>query len=285
MLQRLYRLFLSRFSTVSATLILGFLIFASAPSNLQASITFSDVSSSYWAYPYIEAIAAAGISNGCGNGEYCPAEEVDREEVAAFIIRALYGENPTCNGGVPCSTTTPYFSDVPATDPYFQYVQKLYEVGITVSSGTFGPGMSVTRDQMAVYLVRAAQIAAGQSTASFTCNGGVAGASVNCSTTTPYFTDEPATDPYFAYVQKLKELGITGAVGFFSPATIATRDEMSMFISTSFLGMRAVDENLYTGVVNPGNFTLSAANAGTGSGTITNNPAGTIVNVSVNGST
>jgi len=39
--------------------------------------------------PYINRVAAAGITGGCGGGKYCPLRNVTRGEMAAFLRRAL----------------------------------------------------------------------------------------------------------------------------------------------------------------------------------------------------
>jgi hypothetical protein len=44
------------------------------------------------AHPYfrfIEALAAAGITSGCGAGNYCPDRNVTRGEMAVFLAKAL----------------------------------------------------------------------------------------------------------------------------------------------------------------------------------------------------
>lgn len=41
--------------------------------------------------PAINALAAAGVTNGCGAGLYCPEQPVSREQMAAFLRRALAG--------------------------------------------------------------------------------------------------------------------------------------------------------------------------------------------------
>jgi hypothetical protein len=38
---------------------------------------------------WIEQLAAEGISDGCGNGDFCPEEELNRAEVAVQIARAF----------------------------------------------------------------------------------------------------------------------------------------------------------------------------------------------------
>jgi hypothetical protein len=37
----------------------------------------------------INALAAAGLTSGCGNGHYCPSANVTREQMAAFLHRAF----------------------------------------------------------------------------------------------------------------------------------------------------------------------------------------------------
>jgi hypothetical protein len=125
--------------------------------------------------------------------------------------------------------------------PAAAWLTLLYELGITTGcgGGDYCPSEDVTRDQMAAFLVRGTQVAAGQSTTSFTCNGGVAGVSVSCASTTPYFSDVPATDTFFPYVQKLYELGITKGCGNgdYCPSEDVTRDQMAAFLARAFLGM------------------------------------------------
>jgi len=203
-----------------------------------SSVTFADVPLTEPFYGYIEAIYNDGITQGCGNGDYCPSYDVTRDQMAAFLIRALYGANFTY-------TQTPYFSDVPATDYFFEYIQKMKDMSITIMSGAYLPGEDVTRDQMAAFLVRATQVKAGQGTENFTCNGGVAGASVNCAITTPYFSDvSPATDSFFPYIQKFYELGITIGCNngqfplLYCPSEDVTRDQMAAFLARAFLGMK-----------------------------------------------
>ncbi len=54
-----------------------------------ATATFSDVPTGYWAFRHIEALAASGISAGCGGGNYCPESYVKRSEMAVYLAKAL----------------------------------------------------------------------------------------------------------------------------------------------------------------------------------------------------
>ena len=50
---------------------------------------FNDVPTNHPFFQYIEALAAAGISAGCGNGNFCPDQPITRKQEAAFIAKAL----------------------------------------------------------------------------------------------------------------------------------------------------------------------------------------------------
>jgi hypothetical protein len=51
--------------------------------------TFADVPTSYLYFRAIEALAAAGITSGCGGGNFCPNQAVTRGEMAKFFAVAL----------------------------------------------------------------------------------------------------------------------------------------------------------------------------------------------------
>jgi len=54
-----------------------------------AAATFADVPTSHPYFRAIEALAASGITGGCGGGNFCPGSNVTRGEMAAFLARAL----------------------------------------------------------------------------------------------------------------------------------------------------------------------------------------------------
>jgi hypothetical protein len=51
--------------------------------------TFGDVPTSHPYFRAIEALAASGITGGCGSGNFCPNQNLTRGEMAAFLARAL----------------------------------------------------------------------------------------------------------------------------------------------------------------------------------------------------
>ena len=51
--------------------------------------TFPDVAPGFWAFQYVEALAASGITTGFPDGTFRPAENVTRAQMATFLARAL----------------------------------------------------------------------------------------------------------------------------------------------------------------------------------------------------
>lgn len=107
---------------------------------------FTDVPSTHTFFKYVQKLRDDGIT--VVSGTYGVDTYVTRGQMAAFIIRAKFGENFSY-------TTTPYFNDVPSTHTFFKYVQKLKDVGITAVTGTYNVDDIVSRAQMAAFLARA----------------------------------------------------------------------------------------------------------------------------------
>ena len=51
--------------------------------------TFNDVPTSHAFFQFVEALAAFGITGGCGGGNYCPDTPVTRGQMAVFLAKAL----------------------------------------------------------------------------------------------------------------------------------------------------------------------------------------------------
>ena len=52
-------------------------------------VTFNDVPIDHPFHQFIEALAASGITGGCGNGNFCPGNPVTRGQMAVFLAKAL----------------------------------------------------------------------------------------------------------------------------------------------------------------------------------------------------
>jgi|GEM_PF-1401301 len=120
---------------------------AEEPYGLAWALTspYSDTDSSKF-YADILWITRTGITVGCGGDRFCPKGEVTRGQMASFLTRAL---------DLP-STSRDYFSD-DNTNKHHSNINALAASGITVGCGgtRFCPDGTVTREQMATFLVRA----------------------------------------------------------------------------------------------------------------------------------
>jgi hypothetical protein len=112
---------------------------------------FADVPSSYWAAAWIEQLAREGITGGCSAGIYCPENPVTRAQMAVFLLRSKHGA-----GYAPPPASGTMFADVPSSYWAAAWIEQLAHEGITGGCGgmNYCPESSVTRAQMAVFLVR-----------------------------------------------------------------------------------------------------------------------------------
>ncbi|HWP41776.1 MAG TPA: S8 family serine peptidase [Blastocatellia bacterium] len=101
-------------------------------------------------YAFIGELAVRQITFGCGGGNYCPTEPVLRDQMAAFILKALGEFNPP---------EPPFqrFLDVPPTSLFYRFIDRLAVLQITAGcgGGNYCPSQPVTRAEMAAFLVRA----------------------------------------------------------------------------------------------------------------------------------
>ena len=54
-----------------------------------ASTTFNDVPTGHQFFRFVEALAASGITAGCGGNDFCPNEPLTRGQMAVFLAKAL----------------------------------------------------------------------------------------------------------------------------------------------------------------------------------------------------
>jgi hypothetical protein len=112
-------------------------------------VTFADVPAGHTHAAGIAAVAAAGIAHGCGPDTFCPGARLTRAQMATLLDRAL---------DLPDGTAR--FTDVPDGHPHGGSIAALAAAGITSGCTVeeFCPGNSVSRAQMASFLVRALEL-------------------------------------------------------------------------------------------------------------------------------
>ncbi len=181
------------------------------------SATFTDVPFTYWAWNYTERLFSAGITGGCGTGIYCPDSTVTRAQMAVFLLKGMHGSNftpPAING----STN---FTDVATTHWAAAWIKQLAAEGITsgCGNGNYCPEATVTRAQMAIFLLKAKH-----------------GSSYLPSAATGVFTDVPVGYWADKWIERLAVEGVTSGCGNgnYCPEDSVTRAQMAVFLVKAF---------------------------------------------------
>jgi hypothetical protein len=156
------------------------------PANGQVTDTLGTAGPTYWRY--VETMYRRGYTKGCadtndGQRRFCPELDLNRGEMAVFIVRAKTNSVfPTVTSGAftttscqPAGTTVAagnvgdqfglfigcngYFTDVPNTHIYYAFIQKLRELRITngtdLTARLYSPADKLTKGQLMTFLVRA----------------------------------------------------------------------------------------------------------------------------------
>jgi IPT/TIG domain/S-layer homology domain len=111
---------------------------------------FGDVPCASGFAPWIEAMAAEGITGGCGSGNFCPQNPVRRDQMAVFLLKAEHGSTYL---PPPCASM---FPDVPCPSTFANWIEQLAAEMITggCGSGNYCPDNPNTRGQMAVFITK-----------------------------------------------------------------------------------------------------------------------------------
>lgn len=113
---------------------------------------FYDLDTVPWAKDAIVKLSDVGIVQGISEKEFKPNETLKREEFVALITRAFQ---------IPTTTSSVQFDDVSADAWYAEDVAAAQVAGIVngINSETFGVGQEISRQDMAVILLRAMRYA------------------------------------------------------------------------------------------------------------------------------
>ena len=182
---------------------------------------FRDVPDTYWAWQYVERLYNAGVTGGCSVSplNYCPENIVTRDQMAVFLLKGIHGSSytpPAINGATG-------FADVAANHWAAAWIKQLAAEGITsgCGGGNYCPDTTVTRAQMAVFLLKAKN---GSSYAPPAVGGSTSFNDV----TTEYWAA--------AFIKQLVADGITAGCGnsSYCPETAFTRAQMAVFLVRTF---------------------------------------------------
>ncbi len=175
--------------------------------------TFTDVPSTFWAWSFVEALAASGVTGGCGNGDFCPDALVDRAQMAVFLLAAQHVTPPPATGTL--------FDDVPLGYWAGPWIEELAREGVvsgcTANPPFYCPERNLTRAEMAVLLTVARHENPPPATGT-------------------RFADVPADYWAARFIEQLAADGITGGCDatHYCPDQPVTRGQMAVFLATAF---------------------------------------------------
>lgn len=115
------------------------------------SDAFTDLDGVAWAKEAVNALAAAGIVNGVGDGTFAPSRGVTRAEFVKMTVAAF---------GFKSKGNAPEFTDVDGSEWYADVVGVAAENGIVngYSDGSFGPSKNISCQDAALILSRVANM-------------------------------------------------------------------------------------------------------------------------------
>jgi hypothetical protein len=180
---------------------------------------FGDVPALYWANSFIERLYNAGITGGCSVTplNYCPDSIVTRAQMAIFLLKGIHGSSYI----PPSVGASTGFTDV-ATDYWAAaWIKQLAAESITsgCGAGVYCPDATVTRAQMAVFLLKAKYDAA-----------------FDPPFATGVFIDVPVSYWAAKWIERLAVDGITSGcgTGIYCPDAGVTRAQMAVFLVKTF---------------------------------------------------
>ena len=178
---------------------------------------FLDLAPAHPFHDFVESIVRAGITSGCGAGNYCPDAAVTREQMAVFLLKAEHGavySPPACSG---------VFVDTPCPGPFTDWIEQLAAEGVTggCGGGNYCPASPVTRAQMAIFLLKT-----------------LLGSAYAPAPASGIFGDVPPGAFAADWIEDLYGRAITGGCSasplLYCPGASNTRGQMAVFLTKTF---------------------------------------------------
>jgi uncharacterized repeat protein (TIGR01451 family) len=188
------------------------------PANALVSVDFLDVPPENGFHDFVNTVARNGVTAGCGAGIYCPGAAVNRAQMAVFLLKAKLGA-----AHVPPPASGTAFLDVPAGSFAADWIEELASLGVTAGcgNGNFCPGATLTRAQMAVFLLRMLD-----------------GSAYVPPPAVGVFEDVPVGSFAADWIEALYALNVTGGCStsplLFCPDNPNTRGQMAVFLAKTF---------------------------------------------------
>ena len=159
------------------------------------------------------------MTGGCTATAYCPSSSTTREQMAVFVL--VSKEGPSYSP--PACAPPNLFADVPATSPFCKWIEELANRGVVAGcgGGNYCPGNPVTREQMAVFVLRTLDPALSPPP---------------CVSGSEQFADVPFSSPFCRWIEELANRAVvTGCGGGnYCPVASVTREQMGVFLAVTF---------------------------------------------------
>ena len=182
---------------------------APAPSEKPAAVVFKDVPQTHMFYQEITWLGQTGISTGWPDGTFRPSQNIERAAIAAYFYRMAGSPDVVLPKQSP-------FTDVAPSDPFYKEIVWMHQQHITTgwSDGTFRPHDSVTREALAAFFYRAANM------------------NDDAAPTQDPFTDVTSANPFYREIAWFKAQKITTGWpdGTFRPHEPVTREATAAFV-------------------------------------------------------
>lgn len=171
---------------------------------------FPDLPKNHWAYHSIHNLSEANILNGYSNGDFKPAQDVNRGQAAIILAKSL---NLNLN-----TSFEPEFQDLPTDHYAYKQIAALTEMGVFANVSTFNPAEPLTRSQMAKIIIEGFNVTVDD-------NDQVA------------FNDVPDAHWASDYINTIAEIGVSFGVTpvVFDPEEYVTRAQLAAFVDRAML--------------------------------------------------
>ena len=183
--------------------------------------SFADVPVDHPFYALIENLVHNGVTAGCAGGGYCPADGVTRAQMAVFLLKARSGADVRPRAGDRnrlLRRRPPWIRSRPGSKS-----SRAKAATGGCGGGLFCPNNTVTRQQMAVFLLKALE---GSTYVPPACTG--------------VFDDVPCTPGtgFSDWIEELADRGITGGCSvtppLYCPTNPNNRGQMAVFLTKMF---------------------------------------------------
>jgi hypothetical protein len=201
------------------------------------SVQFTDVPASQPFHDFVQVLACRGIIGGYADGSFRPYNNVTRGQVTKFVVNAAALNDP-----IPVTQQT--FADVPASYPFWLYIERLAG-RVYISGYTCGGPGEPCDSQARPYFRPGANLTRGQLSKIVANTGGYSEA-----VSGQLFEDVPATSPFYAYIERMALHNVIngyicgaspagscvqpGNRPYFAPGNNVTRGQTAKIVANTF---------------------------------------------------